>query len=346
MKKWLIQNKKRGIVSSIIYLFIILFIILLFTIQLPFEILLPGGIQDATRIIDIENSYNQTGSFNSSYVSVITKPRPFQYVYALVNNKVDILELNSMQRKLSIEELNKSSHIDKLQSINTSIIVAYNKANKQVSYDVNGLIVAYTHPEYKAFDNIKVGDIITMIDGKSISSLDDFTFDLTNFKCEDSFTLTIIRDDKTIEITTERTKYKDSCKLGVMLYENYVNLQGNPDFEISDDSGYGSSAGLMQAISIYNLITKEDLTHNYKIAGTGVIDSDGNVLPIAGIKQKVFGAIKNNVDIYFAPNILDSNDSNLYLQALQAKHVMNSDIVIVPVKTFDEALDYLLELGG
>src|SRR5699024_11578609 len=69
----------------------------------------------------------------------------------------------------------------------------------------------------------------------------------------------------------------------------------------SGDIG-GPSAGLMFSLEIYNQLTEKDITKGYNIAGTGAIDSDGNVERIGSIDKKVVAADEEGVEIFFAPN--------------------------------------------
>ncbi|MDF2698554.1 MAG: hypothetical protein K0Q49_110 [Haloplasmataceae bacterium] len=340
----MIQSLKKLTLKQII-IFAISYVLLLmfFVYPTPYEVLLPGGVEEANRIITIEDSNPQSGAFYSSYVSVITKPSTFQFVLAKFNRGADIEKLSKSVSQLSVDEINKSSEIDKLYSIHTSIIVAYREAGKDLTYDESGVIISYRAPMFDAFDDFRIGDLITAVNGETIKNKAEFQLKTVNIGCNIDINFTILRNNKIMDITTNKTIYESNCKLGLNLYSYYTNFVGNPKFDWGDTEGYGSSAGLMQTLSIYNALIDEDLTHGLQIAGTGVIDINGAVLPIAGIKQKVFGAIKNDMDIYIAPNIEDSSGNNLYMLALEAKRIKNSDIEIVPVKTFAEAVKFLKE---
>ena len=94
----------------------------------------------------------------------------------------------------------------------------------------------------------------------------------------------------------------------------------------------------MLALSIYNAITSEDITHGFKVAGTGTIDIEGNVGEIGGIKYKIMGAVRNKMDLVFVP-------TTNYDEAIKVKKEHNYDIDIIKVNTFEEALNYLNNLS-
>ena len=79
---------------------------------------------------------------------------------------------------------------------------------------------------------------------------------------------------------------------------------------------------------------------------------DGTVGRIGGIEKKVVSADKEGVDIFFAPDdeitkeMLEYNPSitsNYEVAAETAKDI-ESDMKVVPVKTIDDALNYLKQL--
>src|SRR5690625_2418508 len=94
---------------------------------------------------------------------------------------------------------------------------------------------------------------------------------------------------------------------------------------------------------MYDQLTEDDLTKGYKIAGTGEIDYEGNIHRIGGIDKKIVAADKAGIEIFFAPYENGSKESN-YEIALQTATEINSDMIIVPVDTFFDALDYLHDL--
>ena len=87
-------------------------------------------------------------------------------------------------------------------------------------------------------------------------------------------------------------------------------------------------------LTIYNAISGEDLIKGRNIAGTGTINLDGTVGEIDGIKYKIMGAAKDNVDIVFVPT------AN-YEEAVMTKNKYKYDLDIVRVDTFKETIEYL-----
>lgn len=341
MKK--LQNWLKKKHNRVFLFFTTIILILFFTIPLPYEVLLPGGVQEIESIIEIEDEYVSEGKFYSSYVTVITKPSPFIYLYSKAFNKAEIVPLSQSDRQLSVEEINQFSRISKLYSINTSIIAAYKSAGKEIIVEQDSLIIAYRHPDYHVFDVVKLGDIIIEFNEQPIVTGTEIATYINGVNdCDQTVSLTVIRNEETLQLDSPLTEVKEGvCGLGIATYMNYEIIESTPSFEVKNDQGYGSSAGLMQALMIYDKLTEEDLTDGKKVAGTGGIDVNGNVTLIGGIRQKVMGAIQDDIEIYFAPDLDVGDGTNLYQIALDVRDELKSDIIIIPVKTLDDAINYL-----
>ena len=115
------------------------------------------------------------------------------------------------------------------------------------------------------------------------------------------------------------------------------------DVRIKSGKIGGPSAGLMFALEMYDKLVDEDMTKGYNIAGTGEIDFEGNVLRIGGVDKKVVAADRNDIDIFFVPNENGRSDSN-YVEAKETAEKIKSDMEIVPVDTFDDAIEFLENL--
>jgi PDZ domain-containing protein len=99
-----------------------------------------------------------------------------------------------------------------------------------------------------------------------------------------------------------------------------VNLQ------VSDIGG--PSGGMMFALGIYDRLTPGALTGGKNIAGTGTVNSLGEIGPIGGIRQKMYGAERSGATHFLAPV---GNCSEV------VGHIPTG-LTVISVRTFDEAL--------
>ena len=218
------------------------------------------------------------------------------------------------------------------ESIDTATINAYKNAQKQLNITNINNLVSYISEE--ANTNLKIGDNIISVNDMSIKSLNDLKNIVSTLKENTKVNLKIKRDNKEKEAYAYTYKTSDGLKIGISILNTY-DYEVNPKVKItSKASEAGSSGGLMMSLTIYNQLTKEDITHGKKIVGTGTIDIDGNVGIIGGVKYKLIGAVKNKADIFICP------EEN-YKEAAKIAKDRNYNITIIKAKTFKEVLEKL-----
>lgn len=93
----------------------------------------------------------------------------------------------------------------------------------------------------------------------------------------------------------------------------------------------GPSAGLVFALSLTELLTKEDLLQGRKVAATGTIDSDGKVGAIGGIDEKLISVARAGASLALIPQ---SNCRDVT--------AVPRGVTVVPIATLDEAVQVLL----
>lgn len=316
---------------SVIISFIVTFFIL--TLPLPYYIETPGGIINVTERIKIDDTKEVDGSFNMVYVGELRATIP-TLIIAKFNKNWDIIKTEEV---VANNENEKDMYLrDRLylaEANRNAIIVAYKKANKEISITNEQVIVTYI--DELAETDLKTGDQIISIENEKISSKEQLKNILSQKEVGDTVNFNVLRDNKEVIKTAKIIEYDDSKIIGILVTED-KDIKTNPDIEINfKKSESGSSGGLMMALTIYNLLVDEDITKGYKIIGTGTIDENGNVGSIDGIKYKLKVAVDEKADIFFVPS-----EKN-YEEAIKLKEENNYNINIVSVETFDDALAYL-----
>ena len=131
------------------------------------------------------------------------------------------------------------------------------------------------------------------------------------------------------------TLTSDDLKL-INLEYGYYEIN-NDKIKVYASNNEGPSAGFMQALKLYDDLVEENLARDYKIAGTGTIDEDGNVGAIGCVDIKLFTAMYNNCDIFFVPK---ENKE----EAEEARKKMSTNMVIFYVDNINYAIMYLRAL--
>ena len=95
-----------------------------------------------------------------------------------------------------------------------------------------------------------------------------------------------------------------------------------------DSQGIGGpSAGLAFALDILQQLGR-NVTHGRKIAATGELALNGEVLPIGGVKQKTLGVRRAGVDVFLVPAGDNAREARRYADGLR----------IIPVENVQQAL--------
>lgn len=207
----------------------------------------------------------------------------------------------------------------------------------QKSYTENhiGYMVVGIKPNSKFKQILQEGDIITAINGESIvnKSLDEIG-KTKPFKNK-TVTFEFHRDNKIF-----KKSIKVADETGSLMLSDYVDYKSG-DIKLDDDTTLkqininGSSVGLTYATYYYLKLNNYELKE--PVAMTGTIDSDGNVGPIEGIREKIIGASKAHAKYVFVP-------AENYADAMTTKKEFGYKLDIYPVKSLADTVNYLNDL--
>jgi len=191
-----------------------------------------------------------------------------------------------------------------------------------------GVIVESVVSGCAADGRLYPGDLIRSIDGEPIRGVKAASRAIEAASSGSSLTFDISAggEEQQVSLVREPCGGKKEPLVGVFLIPNFP-------FGVRIESGDigGPSAGLMWSLGLYDLLTRGDLTGDRTIAGTGQIGLDGTVFPIGGIEEKIVAAERAGATVFLVPqgNYAD------------AKAAADDGITLVPVASFQDALDYL-----
>ena len=337
-----LETKKKTLKESFIELLhsprdlIILGIPLLFLIMtlipVPYYITAGGGTINISDRIEIANSYSEEGSLNSAYVKEL-RGNVFTYLLSLVVPSFEATKTEDVVlEEESKEDYNFREKLELTMSNNNAVKVAYEALGKEVRVKSSTIYIGYLDPDAKT--DLKVQDIILEVEGEEVFNKADLDSLLANYSLGDQVEFTVLRDDEEVKCQAEKFLLNDAYKFGLYIIEvNEYETSPEVSFNFKDNES-GPSGGLMMTLSIYNKLTEEDITKGRKIVGTGTIDEEGNVGEIGGVKYKIMGAVSAKADLFLVP-------VGNYEEAVSFAEEKGYDIPIIPVATFDEALQAL-----
>ncbi len=331
-----------------ITLFVLLVLFDLFIITINFwpakkDITTPGGLNEVKEVIEIENSKNIEGSFNTLYVYSYDKASILKTYLASKSPYNDISD-SSTTSDLSYKERVMAGKIQKNQSIECSLIAAYNYAKKSnpeidLDYHLEGFYISYRQVNQK---DLEIGDLVYAVirDGITYDYTDPSSFvdKLNSLTIGDS--ICFVRDEEKLTYEVE-LEFSNANLNRISMYSKYFidEENANPKFKLHSSNTLGPSGGLLQTLSVYCQITGIDLTKGKRVCGTGTISASGYVGAIGGVSQKVVTALRADADVFLCPKDNAEEGYKTYL-----KEKGDSDMVFIVVSTFEEAVIKLGEL--
>ncbi|GEN86605.1 SepM family pheromone-processing serine protease [Oceanobacillus sojae] len=321
---------------------VVLIVYFLGVYQLPYYIQKPGGADPLDPIVEVEDGYLSEGDMHLVTVSGM-QATPVLYAAALLLPHHDILPLDQVFPEGMTQEDYMAAQLQVMESSQeAATVVAYEAADKDIDISYNGVYVVAAVEGLPAEGKLESGDRIIGIDDTEVHESQDLINYIDGKEAGDTVTVMYERDDEehTADMALEPLDDEGS-RIGIginLVTDREVTV--NPKIHFSSGSIGGPSAGLMFSLEIYDQLVEEDLTDGKQIGGTGEIDYDGNVGRIGGIDKKVVASDKEGVDIFFAPNEGGREGSN-YQVAAETAESIGTDMKIVPVDTFEDAVEYL-----
>ena len=283
-------------------------------IPLSFYKLTPGPSETITKNLNTLSVYARKTNVYSYIGSYFQKESELISVPDISENKANaVYTLAETSAKKSALDLAQKSYTE-----------------KHIGYMVIGI-----KPDSKFKQILQEGDIITAINGESVvnKSLDEIG-KTKPFKNK-TVTFEFHRDNnifkKSIKVTDETSS---------LMLSDYINYESG-DIKLDDDTTLkqininGSSVGLTYATYYYLRLNNYELKE--PVAMTGTIDSDRNVGPIEGIREKIIGARKAHAKYVFVPE-------RNYADAMATKKEFGYKLDIYPVKSLADTVNYLNDL--
>lgn len=361
----LVENsRKRGHRKAVLTLLSLIALFALFLVPLPYIVYDAGPTvdvlseRDGTPVIDIQGEEKaqrqlrdpqpNEGQLRMVTVSELGGPgstvRFGNLFRAYFSKQRSIVPYSSVYtEEVTREDVEEASQVQMASSHSAGTVAAFEYLG--IPIDTILLIVG-TVPGSDAEGTLEEGDVLVSletpdgithpIDSPSVP----FTV-LPNVAPESTVKVTVIRGGEVdvekmrvvggkeieVEVTTQAAPDGEKgSKLGVYL-DALTELPFDVDIHLERIGG--PSAGVMFALGIVNKLSSEDITNGEKIAGTGALDFAGNVHPIGGINQKLYGAERDGAQWFLLPTKNCEEALTNHPEKLQ----------MVPVANFTEALD-------
>ena len=308
-------------------------------VTLPYFAMSPGPLYDVTDFVVLGDGEVDppVGDFYMLTV-VLQEVNVFEYALGSLDPAIDLVERNRIRPDdVSREEQREINLNSMSESKTTAKFVAFDRLGYEVSLTGEGVLVASVLEGVPAADVLQQGDVIVAVEGVDVTLAPDGVAEITSYQIGDTITLSILRAEDRIDVDVlliEHTDFEDRPMVGFLAETHNAEFAFPIDVDIDSQNIGGPSAGLMYTLAVMDALSEEDLTHGWRIAGTGTISSDGSVGAIGGIKQKVVAAQEAGAQYVFVPA------ANFEA----ANSVVDDDVELIAIETVDEALEFLDDL--
>ncbi|WP_035053381.1 SepM family pheromone-processing serine protease [Carnobacterium pleistocenium] len=336
-----------------LFIVLIIFILTGMFLPIPYYIEGPGSAVQLNELVEVNNEKDQEeGHFMLTTVA-IRRATPLTYFMKYMPFHEGLTREELFGTGTSDAEYTNLQNYYMTSSINSAIELAYDTAGKGYQLTYNGVYIM-SILEGSNFDGqLAIGDTILSLDGQSFDSSVEFIDYVQQQKVGQTIEVTYERNGEKQTISNKLMEMNETKKagLGISLVDN-TSIKTDIPVAINAGEIGGPSAGFMFALQIYTQLIDKDLREGSEIAGTGTIESDGTIGRIGGIDKKVVAASEEGATFFFAPDdtidpVIQANYPELtsnYQEALEAAEKIDTEMKIIPVKTFQDAIDYLESL--
>ncbi|MET3636024.1 YlbL family protein [Curtobacterium oceanosedimentum] len=253
--------------------------------------------------IDGAQTYPTAGALDMLTVGIqgdaTTRPSWTSVIRALFSRSEAVIPASAVYPEgTTTEQVNQQDEADMRSSQQSAVAAAL----VHQGYDLPTELRVGTVQDGSAADGtIREGDVITAFDGKQLTENVDagsLRKAVAEHGTSSPATVTLLRDGQREQVEVTPREEQGTPLLGVGVTERY-----DFPFEVKialQDVG-GPSAGMMFALGIIDELTPGKLNGGEHVAGTGTITADGEVGPIGGIRQKLYGAKDAGATVFLAP---------------------------------------------
>lgn len=180
-------------------------------------------------------------------------------------------------------------------------------------------------------DILRAGDQLVSVNGEPVSTIGSVQRAVAAEAPGTEVSVVVIRDgaEMTVPVVLGARPGDESKGYLGIIPEEVPDVPFTVDFNLADIGG--PSAGLMFALAVIDKLSPGDLNGGKFVAGTGTIDSDGDVGPIGGIKYKLIAASEAGAETFLVP----ANNCD------EARQGAPDGLRLVKVENLDGAVDAL-----
>ncbi|MBC2643592.1 MULTISPECIES: PDZ domain-containing protein [unclassified Rhodococcus (in: high G+C Gram-positive bacteria)] len=274
-------------------------------IKVPFVALGPGptfntlGEVGGEQVVAIQGTEvdETTGHLNMTTVAVRDDLNVFEAFGLWASGRQGIVPREEVYPPdKSKDEVKQENDADFQQSEDSAELAALHFLGKPVD-----LRVAKVAEDGPSAGILREGDGLVSVDGTAVSTVGDVQEAVAEVAPNTEVPILVRRDgaETTVRVTVGARPGDESKGYLGITPEEVPDVPFTVDFNLADVGG--PSAGLMFTLAVIDKLSPGELNGGKFVAGTGTIDSDGDVGPIGGIKYKLIAADEAGAETFLVP---------------------------------------------
>lgn len=322
-------------------------------VTLPYYAEVPGTAQAVTGLIGVPRGSGSHlhGRILLTDVGVVENVTALAYIPDRLSSDTTLVPTDDLTGGLPTAEFSAEGTVEMQEAQATAEAVALRQLGYAVPETDVGVTLWAILPGTPAYRALKVGDVITAVDGTPTTSPAALVAAIRQHQPGQTVTLSVgtvahptTTRPVTVTLAGQRQDGVEEPILGIpygtQADSDGMGTQAVYDFPVrlslrSDDIG-GPSAGLSFTLGILDALAGGDLTGGRVVAATGTIDPTGAVGEIGGLPQKTVAVERAHASVFLVPAA----------QASVARAHATAGLTVLGVTSLEQALDDLRRLGG
>jgi PDZ domain-containing protein len=339
------RRRRRPLVAAATVggILVVLVILAGVLVRLPYVLISPGTASTVERVVKIEGAptYADRGEVLFLTVSVSSdRPNALAVLSGWLDDDTEVVPEDDVLQGRSRAEDARLNKLEMADSQMTAKRVALERLGYTVPVSGRGAVVTTVQKGAPADGELRVGDIITAVDGQPVTLSEQLGPIVRSRAAGDPVTFTVERGGKATTVTvgtraTPEGPCRGRAQVGVLSATRSEKFEFPVDVEIDTGRVSGPSAGLAFTLTILDELTPGDLTGGKKVAVTGTIRADGGVGPIGGAEQKAVTARRAGARLFLVP-----------AEEVDEARRRTDGMRVVGVQTLHDALTELKKFGG
>jgi PDZ domain-containing protein len=312
-------------------------------IRLPYVLIGPGAASSVERVVKVTGTptYAHRGQLLFLTVSVSSdRPNVFAVLSGWLDDNTDVVPEDQVLQGRSRAEDTRLNKLEMADSQMTAKQVALERLGYTVPVSGAGAVVTAVQKRSPADGNLRVGDVITAVDGQPITLAEQLGPIVRSRTPGQPVMFTVDRSGNSTPVTVvSRAAAQGTCRgraqVGISTSTRSEKFDFPVNVEIDTGRVSGPSAGLAFTLTILDELTPGDLTGGKKVAVTGTIRADGSVGPIGGAQQKAVTASRAGAKLFLVPTA-----------EVKEARSRAGGMKVAGIGTLDDALRELKKFGG